>query len=83
VFETLEEVVAFYNAGARPRNPNVTDTDIEVALQIPLDLTSDEVSDLVSFLRALTDPGTVLDPVLLQVPGAAPSGLVPVFGGSR
>jgi len=83
VFETLEEVVAFYNAGARPRNPNVTDTDIEVALQIPLDLTSDEVSDLVSFLRALTDPGTVLDPVLLQVPGAVPSGLVPVFGGSR
>jgi len=31
------------------------------------------------FLEALTDPGTRLEPVLLTVPDAVPSGLSPVF----
>ena len=44
---TLEEVVEFYNGGARP-NPWV-DSEIQ-----PLRLTQDEKRGLVAFLRSLT-----------------------------
>jgi cytochrome c peroxidase len=44
--ETLEEVVEFYNKGGRP-NPNL-DAFLE-----PLELSKDEVRDLVAFLKAL------------------------------
>lgn len=79
VFVTLEDVVRFYSAGARPRHPNIRDEDLEVALQTPLDLTDGEILALVAFLRALTGIDA-LDPALLTVPEAVPSGLVPVFG---
>jgi cytochrome c peroxidase len=80
VFETLEQVIEFYNEGCRPRHPSVTDDMLDPALAQPLDLSTEEVDDLVSFLRALTDPGTGLDPFLLSVPERVPSGLPPVFG---
>jgi len=81
VFGTLEEVVRFYNAGAKPRHPGVTDEMLEASVRTPLGLTDDEIDALVAFLRSLTDPGTgTLDPTLLSVPVAVPSGLTPVFG---
>ena len=80
VFETLEEVVRFYNDGAQPRHPDVTDDSLDPALALPLGLTDDEINDLVEFMKALTDPGTALDPFLLRVPQKVPSGLMPVFG---
>ena len=46
---TLEQVVEFYNRGGNFENPEL-DPDIE-----PLGLTSQEKSDLVAFLKALTD----------------------------
>lgn len=80
VFATLEEVVGFYDDGARPRHPMVTEDRLEVALRVPLDLTDDEIAALVAFLESLTDPPEDLDPMLLTVPEAVPSGLEPVFG---
>ncbi|HSM04667.1 MAG TPA: cytochrome c peroxidase [Longimicrobiales bacterium] len=75
VFETLEEVVAFYNAGARPRHPEIGDEQVTSAVRQPLGLTAAEEAALVAFLEALTDPGDLLDPILLEAPDAVPSGL--------
>lgn len=80
VFATLEEVVRFYNAGSEPRHPFVLDSRLDPRIRDPLGLTDDEMASLVRFLRTLTDPGTGIDPVLLTVPDAVPSGLPPVFG---
>ncbi|HET6281833.1 MAG TPA: cytochrome c peroxidase [Polyangia bacterium] len=52
---TLEDVVDQYARGGRG-GPN---TDVLIA---PLDLTTDEKTDLISFLRALTDEAFVQDP---------------------
>ncbi len=80
VFESLEEVVEFYDDGCRPRHPSVTDDMMDSILVQPLGLTAEEKQALVEFMKALTDPGTALDPFLLSVPNRVPSGLVPVFG---
>ncbi len=80
VFETLEEVVRFYNDGAQPRHPMVTDDMLHESLRQPLGLTEDEIAALVEFMKALTDPGTALPDFLLTVPASVPSGLTPVFG---
>jgi len=80
VHETLEEVVRFYNAGCRPRHPEVTDSMLHPAVVQPLGLTDDEVHAIVAFMKSLTDPGVGLDPTLVTVPKRVPSGLVPVFG---
>ena len=80
VLSTLEDVVRFYNDGAQPRNSNVSNDMVEVVLQAPLGLNSDEIAALVEFLKALTDPGTEIEPTLLTVPTAVPSGLAPVLG---
>lgn len=80
VFETLEEVVQFYNAGAQPRHPAVTDDMMDPILVEPLGLTDEEVNAIVEFMKALTDPGTALPEYLLTVPERVPSGLMPVFG---
>ena len=79
-FDTLEEVVRFYNGGAQPRHAGVTNDMLEVAVREPLGLDDDQVMALVEFLKSLTDPGSQLDPLLLTVPAAVPSGLTPVFG---
>ncbi len=49
--ETLRDVVEFYNQGG-VMNPN-----LDPALGRPLNLSSDEVDDLVSFLQALDGSG--------------------------
>jgi cytochrome c peroxidase len=80
VFETLEEVVGFYNDGARPRHEAVTEDLLEVALRVPLGLTDQEIAALVAFLESLTDPTEDLDQMLRTVPSSVPSGLTPVYG---
>lgn len=80
VFTTLEEVVRFYDRGARPRHPNVTDEMLPPVLREPLGLSDAEVDALVAFMESLTDPGFALDRRLLTVPDSVPSGLTPVFG---
>lgn len=80
VFATLEEVVRFYNDGAQPRHPAVTDDMMDPVLTQPLGLTAEEIGAVVAFMEALTDPGRALDPLLLEVPEEVPSGLPPVFG---
>lgn len=80
VFHTLREVVEFYDDGAKPRHPAVTDPMLDPRLVPPLGLADAEIDQLVAFLEALSDPGTALNPVLISVPAAVPSGLEPVFG---
>lgn len=80
VFETLEMVIDFYNDGCRPRHVAVSDMRLDERLRQPLNLSADERSALIEFIRALSDPGTALDPLLLSIPERVPSGLTPVFG---
>ncbi|MBT3267480.1 cytochrome-c peroxidase [Candidatus Poribacteria bacterium] len=80
VLDTLREVVEFYNDGAQPRHPSVTDDMLDPDLKAPLGLSRVEMDALVAFMESLTDPGTLLDPMLLTVPESVPSGLPPVFG---
>lgn len=79
-FNTLEQVLRFYNDGATPRHDRVTDDMLEVILRLPLELTDEELTFLLEFLKSLTDSGSQLDPLVLTVPAAVPSGLTPVFG---
>lgn len=80
VFETLEEVVRFYNDGARPRHHAITDEMLDPILVEPLGLIDEEIAAIVDFMKALTDPGKALGPSLLAVPERVPSDLVPIFG---
>jgi cytochrome c peroxidase len=80
VFTTLEVVVRFYDQGAQPRHSAVSDALVDPLVRAPLSLTDEEVQTIVEFLKALTDPGEVLDPELLTVPESVPSGLEPLFG---
>lgn len=56
VFETLTEVVEFYNEGGG-QNPNLD------PLIRPLGLTEDEIADVVAFLDSITG-----DPIIIQPP---------------
>ncbi|MEZ4652810.1 MAG: cytochrome c peroxidase [Candidatus Eisenbacteria bacterium] len=47
VFESLEEVVRFYNDGAVPRHPAIPVEQIHPSVRAPLGLTDQEMSDLV------------------------------------
>ena len=49
-FLTLEQVVDHYNKGGNPKDAN------QDPLIMPLKLTAREQSDLVAFLKSLTDP---------------------------
>ena len=80
VFESLEEVIEFYNNGARPRHSAITDEMLDPSLRDPLHLTEKEVDALAEFLRSLTDRGSNLPSPLLSVPDSVPSGLTPVVG---
>lgn len=80
VFETLEEVVRFYNDGARPRHPAVNDGMVDGRVATPLGLSEEEMVAIVDFMRSLGEPVIGLDPLLTTVPEEVPSGLVPVFG---
>lgn len=48
-FSTLEDVVAHYNKGGNPKDPN------QDPLIVPLNLSTKEQSDLIAFLKSLTD----------------------------
>src|SRR5687768_15579326 len=78
-FATLEDVVRFYNDGARPRH-GAAEAALDPLVATPLGLSNDEMDAVVEFLKALTDPGSALSPSLVSVPAAVPSGLTPVFG---
>lgn len=80
VFETLMDVVDFYNSGALPRHPACSNDRMDSTLVQPLGLTAAEKGELVEFLRSLTDPGTGLAPGLISIPARVPSGLTPIFG---
>jgi len=80
VFATLTEVVEFYNEGALPRHPAVSDDMLDTELKAPLGLNPSEVSALVAFMKGLTDNGSAINPQLLRVPERVPSGLAPVLG---
>ena len=80
VFRTLEEVVRFYNQGARPRHEAIGTEDLHPALREPLDLTEEEIDALVAFMKSLTDRGRELPDYLTTVPAEVPSGLTPVNG---
>ena len=80
VFDTLEEVVRFYNDGARPRHPEVSDLILDPVLHEPLDLSENEIHALVAFMEALSDERTPSTSVLFTVPDTVPSGLPPVVG---
>ncbi|HFA51040.1 MAG TPA: c-type cytochrome [Bacteroidetes bacterium] len=80
VFKTLKEVVQFYNNGCQPRHPQISDSMMDPALTTPLNLTDGEIDDLVAFIKALTDNGSLLPQKLMSVPDRVPSGLTPVFG---
>lgn len=81
IFETLEEVVHFYNNASQPRHPKVTDDMLHPDLREPLGLTKEEINQLVDFMHALEDNGSLLDPMLMEIPDRVPSGL-PVLGGA-
>lgn len=80
VFATLEDVMNFYNDGAQPRHPAVTDQMLHPSLPTPLGLSDQEIQQVIAFMGALTDNGSAINPELLTVPPIVPSGLVPVFG---
>lgn len=80
VFRTLEEVVRFYNQGARPRHEKISNQELHPALREPLDLTEEEIDALVAFMTSLTDRGRELPDYLTTVPAEVPSGLTPVNG---
>ncbi len=81
VFTTLDEVIRFYNDGASPRHAGVSTSDLDQLVARPLGLSAADRDALVAFLRALTDPGSGLEPLLRTVPASVPSGLRPVVGG--
>lgn len=80
VFQTLEQVVRFYNQGARPRHPEVSREELDPAVREPLGLSDHEIRAVVAFLRSLNDPGNDLPELLVTVPDEVPSGLTPVVG---
>lgn len=71
VFSTLEEVVAFYNAGG--------DAGLNKSPLIrPLGLTADEQNDLVAFLESLCG-----DPIIVEAPEVPPYEVFPVAAGGE
>ncbi|WP_206052125.1 cytochrome-c peroxidase [Nonlabens xiamenensis] len=54
VYQTLEEVVKFYNLGGG-YGIGITDQEFQTLPPDPLDLTEKEQSDLISFMKSLTD----------------------------
>jgi cytochrome c peroxidase len=60
-FDTLEEVVEFYNSGVKPSSaldPLMT----RPRKGIKLNLTEQQKTDLVNFMKALTDTSFIRDP---------------------
>jgi cytochrome c peroxidase len=74
VLLTLRDVVKFFNRGGGDE-PSIPRSALDSKLQA-LNLTDQEIDDLVEFLKALTDR-TILSSPLMMVPDKLPSGLTP------
>ena len=61
-FQTLEEVVEFYNSGVHLNSPNIDPLMTKPAKLNGLQLTEQQKANLVTFLRALTDSSFVTNP---------------------
>ncbi len=61
-FNTLEEVVEFYNSGVRWNSPNIDPVMTKPFKEYGLNLTPSEKSDLISFLKTLTDTSFLTNP---------------------
>jgi len=90
---SLRETVEFFNLGARMPDTDIEGTDVERLIDErlqanadelidprvrPLNLTGDEIDDIVEFMKALTDrtiDSPLIDPT---VPASVPSGIPPV-----
>lgn len=59
-FATLEEVIDFYNEGVEDTSPNLSMQMTHFA--VGLGLTASEKTDLVNFLKALSDPSYLTNP---------------------
>jgi len=72
VFETLEEVLSFYNdGGGAGRGLNVPNQTLQ---SDPLDLSEEEKQDLIAFMRSLTEDIEMPEPPL-SIPGSSKSSL--------
>jgi cytochrome c peroxidase len=60
-FTTLEEVVEFYNSGFHQKSPNIDPLMLLPEKENGLNLTTQEKSDLVGFLKTLTDYAFITD----------------------
>jgi cytochrome c peroxidase len=55
-FDTLEEVVRFYDKGAQPRHAAVSDALVDPLVRTPLLLTNEEIQAIVEFIRHSPTP---------------------------
>ena len=62
-FATLEEVLQFYNAGVQP-SPTLAPIMTKPGSHLDLQLSQQDVADLVAFLHSLTDTSFVNNPAL-------------------
>ncbi len=61
-FNTLEEVVEFYNSGVHWESPNIDPIMTKPAKQYGLNLSASQKADLVAFLKTLTDTTFIHNP---------------------
>ena len=61
-FETLEEVVEFYNSGVHWASPNIDALMTKPAKQYGLNLTATQKANLVLFLKTFTDSTYINNP---------------------
>ncbi|CAN5324438.1 cytochrome c peroxidase [soil metagenome] len=61
-FATLEEVVNFYSEGVHPLSANIDHAGMQFAADGGVQLTAQEKSDLIAFLRTLSDDEFITNP---------------------
>jgi cytochrome c peroxidase len=61
-FQTLEEVVEFYNSGVHGESPNISPLLTKPAKKYGLNLTAQQKANLVIFLKTLTDTSFINNP---------------------
>jgi cytochrome c peroxidase len=77
VEHSLRGVVEFFNQGVATAGFDTEDFPLDPRIR-PLNLTEEEIDDIVAFLRSLTDT-TIDSPIVNpEVPESVPSGLLPV-----
>ena len=61
-FQTLEEVVEFYNSGVHEESPNISPLLTKPAKKYGLNLTVKQKANLIKFLKTLTDTSFINNP---------------------